>query len=91
MTGQIVQIKFLLVVFLVSTILNAAYLLPIGYRGFFPKNPESAREPFAWNRTEEASLPCILPLSITAILALILFVKPQFLLNLAGLMTGLGG
>ena len=27
----------LLVVFLISTILNAAYLLPIGYRAFFPK------------------------------------------------------
>ncbi len=81
----------LLIVFLVSTMLNAAYLLPIGYRAFFPKDPELARQPFSWKNTEEASLPCVLPLCITAGLALVLFIKPQFLLNLAGLMVGHGG
>jgi multicomponent Na+:H+ antiporter subunit D len=81
----------LLVVFLVSTMLNAAYLLPIGYRAFFPKDPVLARQKFSWKTTEEASLPCVLPLCITATLALVLFIKPQFLLNLAGLMVGHGG
>ncbi|MGY8696284.1 MAG: monovalent cation/H+ antiporter subunit D family protein, partial [Verrucomicrobiia bacterium] len=43
----------LLIVFLVSTILNAAYLLPIGYRAFFPKDPALATEPFSWKNTKE--------------------------------------
>lgn len=81
----------LLVVFLVSTILNAAYLLPIGYRAFFPKDPELAAQPFSWKNTEEASLPCILPLSITAVLAFVLFLKPQILLQLAALMVSGNG
>jgi multicomponent Na+:H+ antiporter subunit D len=81
----------LLIVFLISTMLNAAYLLPIGYRAFFPKDPDLARQPFSWKNTEEASLPCVLPLCITAVMALVLFIKPQFLLNLAGLMVGHGG
>ena len=81
----------LLVVFLISTILNATYLLPIGYRAFFPKDKELARTPFSWKSVEEASLPCVLPLCITAFLTLVLFIKPQFLINLAGLMLGSGG
>jgi len=81
----------LLLIFLISTILNAAYLLPIGYRAFFPKDPELAKQPFSWKTTEEANWQCITPLSITAVLAIILFIKPQFLLQLAGLMVGANG
>ncbi|QXD33453.1 monovalent cation/H+ antiporter subunit D family protein [Candidatus Pelagisphaera phototrophica] len=81
----------LLVIFLISTILNAAYLLPIGYRAFFPKDPQLAKQPFSWKTTEEANWQCITPLSITAVLAIILFIKPQFLLQLAGLMVGANG
>lgn len=81
----------LLLVFLISTILNAAYLLPIGYRAFFPKDPKLAAEPFSWKNTEEAPLACVLPLSITSVLAFVLFLKPQLLLQLAGLMVGGNG
>lgn len=81
----------LLVIFLISTILNAAYLLPIGYRAFFPKDKELSKTPFSWKAVEEASLPCVLPVCITSTLALVLFIKPQFLINLAGLMLGSGG
>ncbi len=81
----------LLVIFLISTILNAAYLLPIGYRAFFPKDPKLAAEPFSWKNTQEASWQCITPLSVTAVLAVILFIKPQLLLQLAGLMVGGNG
>jgi multicomponent Na+:H+ antiporter subunit D len=81
----------LLVVFLVSTILNAAYLLPIGYRAFFPKDPALAAEPFSWKNTKEAPLACVLPLTITSVLAFVLFLKPQILLQLAGLMVGSNG
>ena len=81
----------LLVIFLISTILNAAYLLPIGYRAFFPKDAQLANQPFSWKTTEEANWQCITPLSITAVLAILLFIKPQFLLQLAGLMVGTNG
>jgi len=81
----------LLVIFLVSTLLNAAYLLPIGYRAFFPKDPKLAAQPFSWNNTEEAPLACILPVCITSALAFLLFIKPQLLLQLAGLMVGGNG
>lgn len=81
----------LLVIFLISTILNAAYLLPIGYRAFFPKDAQLAKQPFSWKTTEEANWQCITPLSITALLAILLFIKPQFLLQLAGLMVGANG
>lgn len=81
----------LLIVFLVSTVLNAAYLLPIGYRAFFPKDRELSKRPFSWKTVEEASLPCVLPLCITALLTIVLFIKPQFLIKLAGLMLGSGG
>ena len=81
----------LLIVFLVSTILNAAYLLPIGYRAFFPKDPALATEPFSWKNTKEAPLACVLPLCITSVLAFVLFLKPQLLLKLAGLMVGGNG
>ena len=81
----------LLVVFLISTILNAAYLLPIGYRAFFPKDPELAAKRFTWENVDEASWQCVVPLSVTAVLAIVLFIKPQLLLSLAGLMVGSNG
>ena len=81
----------LLVVFLISTILNAAYLLPIGYRAFFPKDPELAAKRFTWKNVDEASWQCVVPLSVTAVLAIFLFIKPQLLLSLAGLMVGSNG
>ncbi len=81
----------LLVIFLISTILNSAYLLPIGYRAFFPKDAQLANQPFSWKTTKEANWQCITPLSITAVLAILLFIKPQFLLQLAGLMVGTNG
>jgi len=81
----------LVAVFLVSTLLNAAYLLPIAYRAFFPKDSQLASQPFSWRSTKEASWACVLPLCITALLAILLFVKPQLLLKLAGLMVAGNG
>lgn len=78
----------LVAVFLVSTILNAAYLLPIGYRAFFPRDRQLAAQPFSWKTTAEAPWACVLPMAITSLLALVLFVKPQLLLKLAALMIG---
>jgi len=78
----------LAVVFLVSTLLNAAYLLPIGYRAFFPKDPSKAAIEFSWKKTAEAPLACVAPLCVTALLSIVLFFKPELLLNLASLALG---
>jgi multicomponent Na+:H+ antiporter subunit D len=78
----------LAVVFLASTLLNAAYLLPIGYRAFFPKNKEQTARKFSWKKTAEAPWACVAPLCATALLSLLLFVKPELLLKLAALALG---
>lgn len=79
----------LLVVYLVSTILNAAYFLPIVYQAFFPRagtvEGESGKVPFSWSNVREAPWACVAPLSITALLALGLFFKPGVFLDLAQL------
>ena len=79
----------LLVVFLISTMLNAAYFLPISYQAFFPKagpvEGEDEKTPFAWSKVREAPWACVVPLTITALLALVLFFKPGLFLDLANL------
>ncbi len=71
----------LLVVFLISTILNAAYFLPIVYSAFF-KLPAEAKTPETFN---EAPWFCVLPLAFTALVTLILFIRPQLLMDLTAL------
>lgn len=68
----------LVVVLLVSSLLNAAYFLPIVYRGFFaaPSGGELAAG------IQEAPLFCLVPLSITALCSLALFFYPQVFLGL---------
>ena len=86
--------KGLLVVFLVSTILNAAYFLPIAYQAFFPKAgtlPEGTPEKFAWSEVREAPWACVLPLAITALLSVVLFFTSGFLQELVKqFVNGLG-
>ena len=78
-SGQIA----LLVVFLISSILNAAYFLPIVYRAFF-------KEPNGEDRgRQEAPILCLIPLCITAFLSVLAFFYPNLLLNLASLISGL--
>ena len=76
----------LLVVFLISTILNAAYFLPIAYQAFFPKSesfPDGERPPiFAWKNVREAPLACVIPLCLTAVLSVYLFFGSGFLREL---------
>lgn len=69
----------MLVVLLVSSLLNAAYFLPIVYRAFFCK-PEDGmfRTPM-----DEAPRWCLLPLLLTAGLSVALFIYPQPFLQLA--------
>ncbi|GAB4171263.1 MAG: monovalent cation/H+ antiporter subunit D family protein [Geothermobacteraceae bacterium] len=75
----------LLVVLLVSSLLNAAYFLPIVYRGFFASAPEGGHD-----GVREAPLLCVLPLSVTALGSLLLFFFPDTLLRLIRLALGLG-
>lgn len=68
-----------LVVVLLSTLLNAAYFLPIVYRAFFrPLSAEAVAHPHG-----EAPLPIVLALSFTAFGTLALFFFPDVPLALA--------
>jgi multicomponent Na+:H+ antiporter subunit D len=66
-----------LVVLLVSSLLNAAYFLPIVYRGFFAPLPEGSPA-----GVKEAPLLCLIPLSVTALGSLSLFFYPDLFLRL---------
>ena len=68
----------LVAVVLVSSLLNAAYFFPIVYRGFFAVAADgTGRE-----EIREAPLLCLIPLSITALFCLALFLWPSVLLQL---------
>jgi multicomponent Na+:H+ antiporter subunit D len=67
----------LLLVLLVSSLLNAAYFLPIVYRAFFAAPPATAE-----TGMHEAPLFCLLPLSVTAICSVALFFYPNVFLRL---------
>ncbi len=71
----------LLAVLLFSSLLNAAYFLPIVYRGFFAP----AADPIFDQGIKEAPLCCLIPLSFTACASLGLFFYPDVFLRLAQL------
>ncbi|MFO7883337.1 MAG: monovalent cation/H+ antiporter subunit D family protein [Desulfobacteraceae bacterium] len=73
----------LLLVLLLSSLLNAAYFLPIVYNAFFCSPDELKFEP----EGKEYPLYCVVPLCITAVISIILFFFPQPFLNLAQLAT----
>ena len=70
-----------LTVILSSSLLNAAYFLPITYRAFFCTPEESMFE----NTVHEAPRWCLIPLVLTAALSVFLFFLPQPFLALAKL------
>ncbi len=71
----------LLLVLLTSTLLNAAYFMPIVYRGFFAK----AADPVFDEGIKEAPLFCLVPLLATACASMTLFFYPDIFLRLAKL------
>ncbi len=77
-TAQADQIA-LLCIFLISTILNAIYFLPITVRAFFP--PDTG-ERFQWKNIQEAPLACVIPIVFTAIGTLVLFFNPSIPMEL---------
>jgi multicomponent Na+:H+ antiporter subunit D len=74
------QVVFLIVL-LTSSLLNAAYFMPIFYKAFFCTKEESMFE----DKVEEAPVMCVAPLVITALISFVLFFAPQPFLNLAEL------
>jgi multicomponent Na+:H+ antiporter subunit D len=69
----------MLLVLLVSSILNAAYFLPIVYRAFFHPQGKVA---FSAG-VGEAPLFCLIPLMLTAFISIILLIYPQPFFSLA--------
>jgi multicomponent Na+:H+ antiporter subunit D len=74
----------MLVVLLVSSLLNAAYFLPVVYRAFFCRPEEALFE----NRVQEAPAWCLAPLVLTAAISVALFFYPHPFMELARLALG---
>ena len=68
-----------LIVLLTSSLLNAAYFMPIFYKAFFCTKEESMFE----DNIKEAPMMCVVPLVITALISFVLFFAPQPFLDLA--------
>jgi len=82
-TLQADQLPMLLVL-LGSSLLNAAYFLPIVYRAFFCTEQQSMFD----SHIKEAPIWCLVPLVITAVGSIILFFYPTIFLRLATLAVG---
>ncbi|MDT8440900.1 MAG: monovalent cation/H+ antiporter subunit D family protein [Desulfuromonadales bacterium] len=74
----------LLFVLLTSSLLNAAYFLPIVYRAFFAASPTGEE-----TGRKEAPLFCLVPLCLTALGSLLLFFFHDTLLRLAQMAVGI--
>lgn len=68
-----------LVVLLTSSLLNAAYFMPVVYKAFFCTPQESMFE----DKVQEAPLFCLVPLMITAFVTVMFFFYPQPFFRLA--------
>lgn len=75
---------YLTFVLAVSSLLNIAYLLPVAVRAFYLP-PESGIKKFD---IHEAPAACVIPLTLTALGGLALFLFPELILYLARLMGG---
>jgi multicomponent Na+:H+ antiporter subunit D len=74
-------------VLLISSFLNAFYFLPIVYRGFFGKSEnEDENGPV---KIEEADMRMVIPLTITAIISIVLFFYPTLFIDLVKLGLGI--
>jgi multicomponent Na+:H+ antiporter subunit D len=69
----------IMVVLMISSLLNIAYLLPIPIRAFFPSKQTSPSEV----TIKEAPLPSLIALCVTTLGCVVLFVYPQPLYELA--------
>ncbi len=74
---------FFLAVLLVSSLLNAAYFLPIVYKAFFCTDEEALFK----KKVDEVPAWCLAPICITASISVVLFFIPQPFLRLARMMA----
>jgi multicomponent Na+:H+ antiporter subunit D len=74
----------ILLILIASTMLNAAYFLPVTYRAFFGKRP--AGEPFTGIR--EAPLSMLIPIIIACTVSVLLGIFPNFMLQFVKAVTG---
>lgn len=75
--------KWVMVIYLISSFLNACYFLPIVYNAFFATDKESQYS----GGVEEAPKWCLVPLLITATITVLLFLVPELFLNLSRIMV----
>ncbi|MGD8985890.1 MAG: monovalent cation/H+ antiporter subunit D family protein [Desulfobacteraceae bacterium] len=66
----------ILVVLLTSSLLNAAYFLPIVYQGFFAE-PDRSEDPDGGEGIREAPILAVVPPVVTALASIVLFFYPQ--------------
>ncbi len=74
---------FVLVIYLISSLLNAAYFFPIVYNAFFCTEEEAMFE----KKVSEAPIFCLLPPMITATISVGLFFFPNLFVDFASLMV----
>lgn len=74
----------ILLILLTSTLLNAAYFLPVTYRAFFGKRPLD--EPFTG--IKEAPLAMLIPILIACAISVIIGIWPQFMMQFVKAVTG---
>jgi multicomponent Na+:H+ antiporter subunit D len=78
-----IQSWFAVSVIIISTLLNAGYFLPIIYAAFFRK-PDDGNE-ITYN---EAPLPIVFALTVTALMTVMLFLFPEIPLQLVKMLAG---
>ncbi len=80
------RMNAVVVVYLVSSLLNAAYFLPIVFRGFYVPGDDPTKPV----KMKEAPLWCLIPLWITALISIALFFLSDTAIRLIEVFLGVG-
>lgn len=74
----------ILLVLITSTLLNAAYFLPVTYRAFFVKPPAG----IVYDTIKEAPLSMLIPILIASTISILIGIFPNFMLQFVKAVTG---
>ena len=74
----------ILLILLASTLLNAAYFLPVTYRAFFGSRPTDE----SYTGIKEAPLSMLIPILIACTISVIIGIWPQFMMQFVKAVTG---
>ncbi len=74
----------ILLILLTSTLLNAAYFLPVTYRAFFGKRPAEESS----SGIKEAPLSMLIPILIACFISVLIGIFPNFMMNFVKAVTG---